>query len=129
LVLGEDVGLDGNAGKTKYVSMFCEQSAGLIHNIHTANESFQSIGEFKYGSVSLIQHPWGQTYILDYLMVYGPRFWQVIFVTTLRVSVLVNYSYFIINRAGFFNYHRSHHGFSFRMRCCNNLTSCQIVLA
>jgi len=42
LVLGEDVGLEGNAGKTKYVLMFCEQSAGLIHNIHITSKSFKT---------------------------------------------------------------------------------------
>jgi hypothetical protein len=33
LVLGKDVDQEVNAGNTKCVSMFCEQNAGLIHNI------------------------------------------------------------------------------------------------
>jgi hypothetical protein len=43
LVVGEYVGLEVNAGKTKYVSMFCEWNAGLNHNIHTANKSLKML--------------------------------------------------------------------------------------
>lgn len=92
------------------------------------------MGEFKYGRIPLNQHPRYQTgdrlsNILAILMVYWPRLLEVIFVTALRESVFVSYSYLIINRLGFFNYPRPRHRFSFRMRRCNHLSSCQVVLA
>lgn len=84
------------------------------------------MAEFKYGRVPLIQHPRCQrgdmlSNILDYLMVYCPRFLQIIFVTALGENALVSYSYFIINRLGYFNYHRPCHRFSFRTLCCQPL--------
>jgi hypothetical protein len=44
----KDIGIEHNAGKTKYMVMSRDQSAELSYNIKTENRSFESVKEFKY---------------------------------------------------------------------------------
>jgi hypothetical protein len=46
-VTSEEFGLEGNAAKTKYIFMCCQQTAGQSHNIKIANKSFESLAKFK----------------------------------------------------------------------------------
>jgi hypothetical protein len=43
-----DVGLEINAGKTKYMIMSRHQNSGQNQNIRIANESFENVTKFKY---------------------------------------------------------------------------------
>jgi hypothetical protein len=43
-----DVGLETNAGKTKYMTLSRHPNSGQNQNIRTANESFENVAKFKY---------------------------------------------------------------------------------
>jgi len=43
----EELGLEGNAEKTKCIFMCCQQTAGQSHNIKIANKSFESVAKFR----------------------------------------------------------------------------------
>ena len=53
LVCSKEIGLEGNAGKTKYMVMSGDQNAGRSHNIKTDNSSFERLEEFKYLGTTL----------------------------------------------------------------------------
>jgi hypothetical protein len=44
----KEIGLKGNAEKTKYMLMSCHQTAGQNHDIETANRSFENVAQLKY---------------------------------------------------------------------------------
>jgi hypothetical protein len=44
----EDVGLEINVEKTKYILLSCHQNVGQNRDIKTANRSFGSVSQFKY---------------------------------------------------------------------------------
>ena len=43
----KDIGLEGNADKTKYMVMSRDQNAGRIHSIKNDNSAFEMVEEFK----------------------------------------------------------------------------------
>jgi hypothetical protein len=53
LQASRDVGLEINAGKTKYMIMSCHPNSGQNQNIRTANESFENVAKFKYLGTTL----------------------------------------------------------------------------
>jgi hypothetical protein len=54
LEASRDVGLEINAGKTKYMIMSHRLNSGQNQNIRTANESFENVAKFKYLWITLI---------------------------------------------------------------------------
>jgi len=48
IVTSNEIGLEVNADKTKYVVMSRDQNAGQSHSIKTNNGSFEMVEEFKY---------------------------------------------------------------------------------
>jgi hypothetical protein len=53
LVGSEEIGLQVNADKTKYMVMSRDQNLGRSHNILTDNSSFQKVEEFRYLGTTL----------------------------------------------------------------------------
>jgi hypothetical protein len=53
LEAGRDIGLEINAGKTKYMIMPRHPNSGQNQNIRTPNESFENVAKFKYLSTTL----------------------------------------------------------------------------
>jgi hypothetical protein len=47
----EEVGLEANAEKTKYMLLSRHQNAGQNHGIKIANRSFENLAQFKYRNV------------------------------------------------------------------------------
>jgi hypothetical protein len=50
----KEVGLKGNAKKTKYMLLSRHQNAGKNHNITTANSSFENVAQLKYLGTTVI---------------------------------------------------------------------------
>ena len=48
VVASKEIGLEVNAGKTKYMVTSREQNAGQSHSMTTENSSFEKVEEFKY---------------------------------------------------------------------------------
>jgi hypothetical protein len=48
LVASEEIGLEINAERTKYMVMSGKQNAGQIYIIKVSNESFEGVEGFKY---------------------------------------------------------------------------------
>jgi len=48
-----DIGLEVNADKTKYMVISGDQNAGRCHNIKTDNSSFEGVEEFQYLGTTL----------------------------------------------------------------------------
>jgi len=44
----KEIGLEGNADKTKYMAISGDQNAGRSHSIKFDNNSFQRMEEFRY---------------------------------------------------------------------------------
>ena len=53
LIGSKEIGLEVNAGKTKYRVMSGDQNVGRIHNIKTDNSSLEKLEEFKYLGTAL----------------------------------------------------------------------------
>jgi len=53
LVCSKEIGLEVNAGKTKYRVMSGDQNAGRSRNIKTDNSSLEKVEEFKYLGTTL----------------------------------------------------------------------------
>ena len=49
----QEIGLEVNADKTKYMVMSREQTAGLIHTMKADNSSIERVEEFKYLGTTL----------------------------------------------------------------------------
>ena len=49
----KEIGLEVNAGKTKYMVMSREQTAGLSHTLKVDNSSIERVEEFKYLGMTL----------------------------------------------------------------------------
>jgi hypothetical protein len=47
-VVSKKIGLQVNADKTKYISMFQDQNAGRIYNTRADNSSLKSVEQFTY---------------------------------------------------------------------------------
>jgi hypothetical protein len=54
LEASREVGLEVNTEKTKYIVTFCHQNAGKIHNLLTANKSFENMVKFKCSGTTII---------------------------------------------------------------------------
>jgi len=54
VVIGEEIGLDVNAEKIKYMVMSQYQNAGQNHNIKTDNKSFERVERFEYLGAALM---------------------------------------------------------------------------
>jgi len=55
--LEEEIGLEVNAHKTKYMTVYRDQNAGRIHSMKIDNSSIESVEEFKYlGTTLTIQN-------------------------------------------------------------------------
>jgi len=54
VVAAEEIGLEVNANKTKYMVMSRDQNAGRTHSMKTDNSSFERVDEFKYLGTILI---------------------------------------------------------------------------
>jgi hypothetical protein len=52
-VASEEIGLEVNAYKTKYMVMFQEQNVGQIHSMKIDISSFEKVEEFKYWGTAL----------------------------------------------------------------------------
>jgi hypothetical protein len=48
LIASKEIGLEVNAEKTKYMVMSRDQNAGQNGYIQIGNESFETVGQFKY---------------------------------------------------------------------------------
>jgi len=48
-----EVHLEVNAEKTKYIFTFHEQNAGQSHNINTGNKSFENVAKLEYLAIIL----------------------------------------------------------------------------
>jgi hypothetical protein len=53
VVASKEIGLEGNAGKTKYMVMSREQNEGQNHDIKIDNKSFERVEQFKYLGTTL----------------------------------------------------------------------------
>ena len=53
VVATKDFGLEGNAHKTKYMTMSRDQNAGRIHSMKFDNSSIERVEEFKYLGTTL----------------------------------------------------------------------------
>ena len=53
LVATNEIGLEVNADKTKYMVMSRDRNAGQGHSVKTDNNSIESVEEFKYLGTSL----------------------------------------------------------------------------
>ena len=53
VVATKEIGLEGNADKTKYMVMSREQAAGLSHTMTVDNSSIERVKEFKYLGTTL----------------------------------------------------------------------------
>jgi hypothetical protein len=53
LEASRDIGLEVNAGKTKYMIMSNHRNSGQNQNIRIANESFENAEKFKYLGLTL----------------------------------------------------------------------------
>jgi hypothetical protein len=53
LVSSKEIGLEVNAGKTKYIVMSRDQNAVRSHSMKTENISFENLEEFKYLETNL----------------------------------------------------------------------------
>ena len=53
LVASEEIGLEVNADKTKYMVMSRDQNAGGNHSINTDNISLERVDDFKYLGITL----------------------------------------------------------------------------
>jgi hypothetical protein len=53
LEASRDIGLETNAGKTKYMIMSCHPNSGQNQNIRIANELFENVAKFKYLGTTL----------------------------------------------------------------------------
>ena len=49
----KEIGLEVNAHKTKYMTVFREQNAGRIHSMRMDNSSIERLEEFKYLGTTL----------------------------------------------------------------------------
>ena len=58
----KEIGLEVNAHKTKYMTVFRDQNAVQIHSMKMDNSSIERVGEFKYLGTTLL------TYLLTYLL-------------------------------------------------------------
>jgi hypothetical protein len=50
----EDIGLEVNADKNKYMVMFQDQTAGRSHSVKSNNSSFERVDKFKYLGTTLM---------------------------------------------------------------------------
>ena len=48
LLTSNEVHLEVNVEKTKYIFMFNEKTAGQSHNLNTGNKSFENVAKLKY---------------------------------------------------------------------------------
>jgi hypothetical protein len=48
VIYSKEIGLEVNAGKTKYIVVSQNQNAGQNHNIKVDSKSFERVEEFKY---------------------------------------------------------------------------------
>ena len=53
VVAAKEIGLEVNAGKTKYMIMSRDQNAGQTHSMKTDNSSFEKVDDFKYLGTTL----------------------------------------------------------------------------
>jgi len=53
VVAAQEIGLEVNADKTKYMVMSQDQNVGQNHNIMNDNSSFEKVEQFKYLGVTL----------------------------------------------------------------------------
>ena len=53
LVATKEIGLEVNAGKTKYMVMSRDRNAGRGHSVKTDNSSIERVKEFKYLGITL----------------------------------------------------------------------------
>ena len=49
----KEIGLEVNAHKTKYMTVSCDQNAGLIHSMKIDNSSIERVEEIKYLGTTL----------------------------------------------------------------------------
>jgi hypothetical protein len=52
-VASKEIGLEGNANRTKYMVMSRDQTAGRSHILKTDNNSFERLEQFKYLGTTL----------------------------------------------------------------------------
>ena len=53
VVATKEIGLEGNADKTKYMVMSRDQNAGRSHSIKSDNKSFERMEQFRYLETTL----------------------------------------------------------------------------
>jgi hypothetical protein len=53
LVASNEIGLDGNADKLKYMVMSRDQNAGRSHNVKIDNSCIERVEEFRYLGITL----------------------------------------------------------------------------